>query len=70
MDFGDGNRPSPGRTSVLRANMAMFQAMHRVIYRLDCFLLGREKLVSRPLRPLGLGMASLSEPSERQLVVL
>ena len=50
--------------------MAMFQAMHRVIYRLDCFLLGREKLVSRPLRPLGLGMASLSEPSERQLVVL
>ena len=29
------------------------------IYRLGCFLLGREKLVSRPLRLLGLGVANL-----------
>lgn len=40
------------------------------IYRLGCFLLGREKLVSRPLRLLGLGVASLREPSGRQLVLL
>jgi DNA polymerase-4 len=40
------------------------------IYRLGCFLLGREKLVSRPLRLLGLGVASLREPSARQLVLL
>jgi DNA polymerase IV len=37
------------------------------IYRLACFLLGREKLVSRPLRLLGLGVSNLREPSERQL---
>lgn len=40
------------------------------IYRLGCFLLGREKLVSRPLRLLGLGVAGLREPSGRQLVLL
>jgi DNA polymerase-4 len=40
------------------------------IYRLGCFLLGREKLVSRPLRLLGLGVSSLREPSGRQLALL
>jgi DNA polymerase-4 len=40
------------------------------IYRLGCFLLGREKLVRRPLRLLGLGVASLREPSGHQLVLL
>ena len=40
------------------------------IYRLGCFLLGRENLVSRPLRLLGLGVASLREPSEQQLSLL
>jgi DNA polymerase-4 len=40
------------------------------LYRLGCFLLGREKLVCRPLRLLGLGVASLREPSGRQLVLL
>ena len=40
------------------------------IYRLGCFLLGRERLVSRPLRLVGLGVASLREPSDRQLVLL
>jgi len=40
------------------------------IYRLGCFLLGREKLVSRPLRLLGLGVSSLREPSTRQLTLL
>ena len=40
------------------------------IYRLGCFLLGREKLVWRPLRLLGLGVASLREPSGQQLVLL
>ncbi len=37
------------------------------IYRLGCFLLGREKLVSRPLRLLGLGVSTLREPGARQL---
>jgi DNA polymerase-4 len=40
------------------------------IYRLGCFLLGREKLVSRPLRLLGLGVSSLREPAGHQLVLL
>jgi DNA polymerase-4 len=40
------------------------------IYRLACFLLGREKLVSRPLRLLGLGVSNLREPTTRQLTLL
>jgi DNA polymerase-4 len=40
------------------------------IYRLACFLLGREKLVSRPLRLLGLGVSNLREPNGRQLPLL
>ena len=37
------------------------------IYRLGCFLLRRHKLVSRPLRLLGLGVSSLREPVEYQM---
>lgn len=40
------------------------------IYRLACFLLGREKLVCRPLRLLGLGVSGLSEATSRQLILL
>ena len=40
------------------------------IYRLGCFLLGREKLVCRPLRLLGLGVSGLSEPGGTQLFLL
>jgi DNA polymerase-4 len=40
------------------------------IYRLGCFMLGREKLVSRPLRLLGLGVSNLREPSGQQLALL
>jgi DNA polymerase IV len=40
------------------------------IYRLGCFLLAREKLVSRPLRLLGLGVSSLGEAASRQLSLL
>jgi len=40
------------------------------VYRLGCFLLGREKLVSRPLRLLGLGVSNLREPNGRQLALL
>ena len=40
------------------------------VYRLGCFLLGREKLVSRPLRLLGLGVSNLREPNGRQLSLL
>jgi DNA polymerase-4 len=39
------------------------------IYRLGCFLLAREKLVSRPLRLLGLGVSQLREPAARQLAL-
>jgi DNA polymerase-4 len=37
------------------------------IYRLGCYLLGREKLVSRPLRLLGLGVSNLREPANQQM---
>ena len=40
------------------------------IYRLGCFLLGREKLVSRPLRLLGIGVSNVREPAGRQLALL
>jgi DNA polymerase IV len=40
------------------------------IYRLGCFLLGRDKLVTRPLRLLGLGVSNLREPSGQQLPLL
>jgi DNA polymerase-4 len=40
------------------------------IYRLGCFMLGREKLVSRPLRLLGLGVSNLREPNGMQLALL
>ncbi len=39
------------------------------IYRLACFLLAREKLVSRPLRLLGLGVSHLDLPRGRQLTL-
>jgi DNA polymerase-4 len=39
----------------------------REIYRLGCFLLGREQLVNRPLRLLGLGVSGLSEPANQQM---
>jgi len=40
------------------------------IYRLGCFLLGRDKLVSRPLRLLGLGVSNVREPVGQQLALL
>ena len=40
------------------------------LYRLGCFLLGRDKLVSRPLRLLGLGVSNLREPNGQQLALL
>ena len=40
------------------------------IYRLGCFLLAKEKLVSRPLRLIGLGVSGLGEASGRQLLLL
>jgi DNA polymerase-4 len=40
------------------------------IYRLACFLLAREKLVSRPLRLLGLGVSHLDLPASHQLFLL
>jgi len=40
------------------------------VYRLGCWLLGRERLVNRPLRLLGLGVSGLAEPEARQLALL
>ena len=37
------------------------------IYRLGCHLLARERLVSRPLRLIGLGVSGLTESVQRQL---
>ena len=37
------------------------------IYRLGCWILGREKLVTRPLRLIGLGVSGLMEARSRQL---
>lgn len=39
----------------------------RDIYRLGCWLLGRERLVNRPLRLIGLGVSGLVEVRARQL---
>ncbi|MBC8002213.1 MAG: DNA polymerase IV [Opitutaceae bacterium] len=39
----------------------------REIYRLGCWLLGRERLVNRPLRLIGLGVSGLSEVQTRQI---
>ena len=39
------------------------------IYRLACWLLGRDRLVSRPLRLIGLGVSGLREPLARQLML-
>lgn len=41
----------------------------RDIYRLGCWLLARDRLVSRPLRLLGLGVSGLSESHAVQLVL-
>ena len=39
------------------------------LYRLGCHILARERLVSRPLRLLGLGVSGLGEAISRQLVL-
>ena len=41
----------------------------RDLYRLGCWLLGREQLVHRPLRLLGLGVSGLGESVATQLVL-
>jgi DNA polymerase-4 len=41
----------------------------REIYRLGCWLLGREKLVNRPLRLLGLGVSGLVDAQVSQLLL-
>jgi DNA polymerase IV len=40
------------------------------IYRLGCHLLARHRLVTRPLRLLGLGVSGLVEPVAEQLMLL
>jgi DNA polymerase-4 len=42
----------------------------RDIYRLACWLLGRHRLVTRPLRLLGVGVSRLREPAARQLELI
>lgn len=39
------------------------------IYRLGCFMLGRERLVNRPLRLIGLGVSALTESVNMQLTM-
>jgi DNA polymerase-4 len=40
------------------------------LYRMGCYLLGRDRLVTRPLRLLGLGVSGLREPAAQQLRLL
>lgn len=40
------------------------------LYRLACYLLGRDQLVCRPLRLLGLGVSGLIEPESRQMLLI
>ena len=42
----------------------------REVYRVGCFLLGRDRLVCRPLRLLGLGVSNLTGAEVKQLVLL
>lgn len=42
----------------------------REICRVGCFLLGRDRLVCRPLRLLGLGVSNLTGAEVNQLVLL
>jgi DNA polymerase-4 len=42
----------------------------REIYRLSCYLLARDKLVSRPLRLLGVGVSTLVPPSPQLKLLL
>jgi hypothetical protein len=48
----------------LRTQAAMEEALTEAVQtcRLGCYLLARQKLVSRPLRLLGLGVGNLREP--------
>jgi DNA polymerase-4 len=41
----------------------------RELYRIACWLLARDRLVSRPLRLLGIGVSGLVEPSGEQLTL-
>jgi DNA polymerase-4 len=41
----------------------------KVIYRLACWLLARDRLVLRPLRLLGVGVSGLREMRVRQLLL-
>ena len=41
----------------------------REIYRLGCWLLAHHRLVSRPLRLIGLGVAGLTSPTQEQLLL-
>ncbi len=59
-DFSTLTRQYSGDQSVSEA---------RDLYRLGCWLLGRERLVNRPLRLLGLGVSGLRESGGRQLVL-
>ena len=39
----------------------------RDIYRLACFLLARHRLVTAPLRLIGIGLSTLMDPHQKQL---
>ena len=62
--------PGSGKTRVLVRFYERLVMEADEIYRLGCFLLAKEKLVSRPLRLLGLGVSGLGECGERQLPLL
>jgi nucleotidyltransferase/DNA polymerase involved in DNA repair len=69
---GDLHKVRYGDFTTLTRQITMEEPLTEAsdIYRLGCFLLGRQKLVSRPLRLLGLGVSSLRESMAKQLVLL
>jgi DNA polymerase-4 len=58
--------------TTLTRQISVEEPLHeaREIYRLGCWLLARDRLVSRPLRLLGLGVSGLGEPVAEQLHLL
>lgn len=61
-----------GDFTTLTRQISVEEPLHeaREIYRLGCWLLARDRLVSRPLRLLGLGVSGLGEPVCQQLHLL
>ena len=57
----NGTQQTKSLTRQVRVEEPLTQA--KEIYRLACFLLARDRLVSGPLRLIGIGVSTLAPPS-------